>query len=74
MSSSYNQDENQKQLIMAINNNVIPLSQDRKIKVTSFHKSRKLSNFFIKNEVHSRSEYINDHHHVVYQYSCNRVG
>ena len=50
------------------------LSKDRKIKLAIFYKSRKLSNFFIKNKVHSRSEDINDRHYVVYQYTCNRVG
>ena len=76
MSASYKQDE--KQLLMANNGLSIKMSflysKDRKIKLTIFYKSRKLSNFIIKNKVHSRFEDINDRHHVDYQYSCNRVG
>ena len=72
MSSNYKQDE--QQLIGIINKNVHPINDLNKIKLVIYYKSKKLGSLFIKNNVHSRSKDISDRHHVVYQYSCNRVG
>ena len=72
MSLNYKQDENQ--LHKIIDSKLQPVDESLKIKLTIYYRNKKLSNLFIKNNIHSNNSDIASRHHVVYQYKCNRDG
>ena len=72
MSATYKQDE--KQLMDIFHKHVSPSDPSNEVKLTIYYKSKKLSNLFIKNNVHSNPRETANRHHVVYQYTCSRDG
>ena len=52
---------------------VKPVSDEVKVKLTIYYKTKRLSNLFIKNKM-VVNEDPSSQNHVVYQYSCNRAG
>ena len=66
MSSQYKQEETNLRKI--IYENVTP-REGSSIKLSIYYKNRKLSQLFIKNNIHKDSS----NSHVVYRYTCNKV-
>ena len=63
----------EKQLKYIINKNVKPTSDDNKLELVVYYKTRKLKELFIKNKTATPNSIAN-HHHVVYVYSCTLGG
>lgn len=72
MSANVKQDESQLKSI--VSKNVIPSNENQIINFSIYYRARKLSNLFIKNNIHSNFDNIENRHHVVYQYFCSRDG
>lgn len=66
MCTQYKQEEENIKKIISDN---IRSTEDRKVQLTIYYKSRKLSNLFIKNNPHKN----NQQSRVVYQYTCSEI-
>ena len=71
MSLNYKQDEHQ--LKNLIQRQLKPATNNSKISLIIFYKSKTIKNLFIKNKQFSHND-IGSRHHVVYQYACTKQG
>jgi hypothetical protein len=72
MTSNYKIEE--KQLNSIFSTHVKGFTDDVKVKLNIYYKNKKLKDILIKNKLCSENYLKKDEHHVIYQYTCDRLG
>ena len=73
MTSSYKTDESK--LHELVRRHLKPVSDNTKVKLCIYYKTRKLPSLFVKSKSNEAGQQDpNLRHHVVYQYTCNKHG
>ena len=71
MTSNYKTEE--EKLRKIVDKHISCVSPGSKVNLLIYYKTKKTKNLFIKNNMHRNID-SNKRHHVVYQYTCSRVG